>query len=218
MINDIDLENRISNALLTDGRLSAQPLTISVKNGTVTIDGWVQTYRRKLAAHEIVASFDGCRQVVNNIEVRPPELIPDPKIANYVRRALRTHADLARESITVSVRQGEVFLKGNVASQWEHTIAEDVARSAIGVRDVSNLLIIDPAAVSANVNICDEIKKVLSQTRGLREEKLDVALGAGTLVLSGEVDQLWKKETAESVARRFGLLRIRNDILVGKMK
>ena len=214
MINDVELEDRITRAMLLDSRLSAHPVAVTVKNGIVTLEGWVQTFRRKLVAQGIASSFEGCRQVINSLEVRPPEQIPDTKVATYVRRALRLHADLARESITVSVKEGMVLLKGSVASQWERTIAEDVSRSAIGVRDVQNLLIIDPAAVMENVNICEEIKAVLSQTRGLRDEQIDVALGAGTLVLSGSVKELWRKETAESVANRFGLLRIRNDIIV----
>ena len=214
MINDIELAEHIEGALLRDSRLSGQPIGITVKNGTVTLEGWVQTYRRKLAAQEIASSFEGCRHIFNNIDVRPPEPMPDKKIASYVRRALRLHADLEKESMTVSVKEGIAALKGNVSSQWERTIAEDVARSAIGVRDVQNLLVIDPAAVDENVNICEEIKQVLSHTRGLKDEQIDVALGAGILVLSGSVEELWKKETAESVANRFGLIRIRNDITV----
>ena len=214
MINDIELGERIERTLMRDSRLSAQPVGIRVKNGEVTLEGWVQTFRRKLAAQQIAAAFEGCRHVINNIEVRPPEPISDTKIASYVRRALRLHADLAKESVTVSVKEGIVSLKGNVYSQWERTIAEDVARSAIGVRDVQNLLVIDPTAVDENVSICEEIKNVLSHTRGLKDEQIGVALGAGTLVLSGSVKELWKKETAESVANRFGLIRIRNDITV----
>ena len=214
MINDTELAERIERGLVRDNRLSGQPIGITVKNGEVTLEGWVQTCRRKLAAQEIASSFEGCRHVFNNIEVRPSEPMPDKKIASYVRRALRLHADLAKESITVSVKEGVAFLKGNVSSQWERLIAEDVARSAIGVCDVQNLLIIDSATVVENVNICGEIKNVLSHTRGLINEEIDVALGAGTLVLSGSVKELWKKEIAESVANRFGLIRIRNDITV----
>ena len=184
MTNDIELASRIESALLKDSRLSGQPIGIRVKNGEVTLEGWVQTFRRKLAAQEIASSFEGCRHVSNKIEVRPPEPMPDIKIASYVRRGLRLHADLAKESVTVSVREGIASLKGNVSSQWERTIAEDVARSAIGVRDVQNVLVIDPAAVMKNVHICEEIKNVLSQTRGLINERIDVALGAGTLVYS----------------------------------
>ena len=214
MINDMKLAERIESALMRNKRLSAQPIRVIVKNGSVTLEGGVQTYRRKLAAQEIAAGFDGCRHVTNNIEVRPPERLPDSKIASYVRRALRVHADLEKESVTVSVKEGVVSLKGNVSTQWERAIAEDVARSAIGVREVQNLLFIDPDAVAENVSICEEIKRVFSQTRGLKGEKIDVALGAGILVLSGSVNELWKKEMVESVANRFGLLQIRNDIVV----
>ena len=127
---------------------------------------------------------------------------------------LRIHADVAKSAISVSVEEGVATLQGSVISDWEVQTAEDVARSALGVREVKNLLIIDPATVEENCKISEEIREVLTHTRGLRDGNVNVALAAGILVLSGTVDELWKREAAESVARRFGLLHIRNDIIV----
>jgi osmotically-inducible protein OsmY len=54
----------------------------------------------------------------------------------------------------------------------------------------------------------------MSHARGLRDADVRVAVSQGLIVLSGEVDHLWQKETAGAVAERFRPVLLRNDILV----
>jgi len=50
MLTDKTLGRLIRDAMLTDERISGQPIIISVHKGIVSLSGSVQTYRRKLAA------------------------------------------------------------------------------------------------------------------------------------------------------------------------
>lgn len=212
MPTDRELGRLVKEAMLKDERISGQPILISVHMGVVSLSGSVQTYRRKLVAQEIASSFEGCHGVENNLAVEPAGLIPDEEAAHNVRDALNANADITKDTIAVSVTGGVVSLNGNVGSNWERIIAEDVARSARGVKDVKNLLVVDLATKMEDKRLKQDVQEALSHARGLKDRNIDVAVSEGAVVLSGEVPGLAQKEMAERVVRRFRFREIRNDI------
>lgn len=214
MYPDQELEQRVQRALLLDNRVSSQAIDVAAVKGTVTLRGEVATYRRKRLAAEVAASFDGVRGVENLLEVMPAEPIADEQAAEKIRWALEVHADVTKESIGVSVKNGAVTLSGNVGSEWERRLAEDIALSVRGVRKVLNTLLVDSLEQRDDAHISREIQTALNLTRGLADADIRVAVANGTAVLSGRVGQLWQKEMAEGVARRFGLRSVRNDVEV----
>lgn len=211
---NVDLADRMRQALLEDGRLSGQPIELTVTNGIATLRGTVHSHRRKLIAHEVVASFDGCRDVINEITVEPAGSVSDDEVAAHVRAALDAHADITDEVITVSVNNGAITLNGHTAGEWGRTVAEDVALSAKGVRSVQNLLVVDLAREIEDKALSHNIAEALRYARGLRDAEIHVAVSGNLAVLSGEVQHLWQKETAGTVARRFRILQVRNEIVV----
>ena len=214
MMTDKTLGKLIKDAILKDERISGQPITISIRKRIVILSGSVQTYRRKLVAHEIASSFEGCLGVVNELVVEPPGPTSDEEIANNVRAALDAHADITKETITVSATVAVVNLNGNIGSQWERIVAEDVARSARGVKDVQNLLVVDLLTKMEDKRLEQDIEAALSHARGLKDRNINVAVSDEAIVLSGEALNLTQKEMAERIVRRFRFLEIRNDILV----
>lgn len=214
MPTDTELAKLIKHANFRDEGLSSQPIGISVSKGIVTLNGSVQTYRRKLVAHEIASSFEGCRDVINELIVEPPGSISDEETANNVRAVLDAHADITKETIAVSATAGIVSLNGNVGSQWERLIAEDVARSARGVKDVQNFLVVDFPTKMEDKRLKQDIEAAFSHARGLKDRNIHVAVSEGAIVLSGEVLNLTQKEMAERVIRQFRFREIRNDLLV----
>ena len=212
MVTDKELGKLIKQAILRDERLSFQPIEVSINKGIVTLTGSVQTYRRKLAAQELISSFEDCRDVVNKLTVKPPSSLPDKEITNNVRAALDNHADITKETIAVSVAAGVVSLNGNVGSQWERIVAEDVARSVRGVKDVSNFLVVNLPDKMEDKRLGQDIEEALCHARGLKDKKINVAASGGVIILSGKVPSLPQKEMAERVARQFRLWEIRNEI------
>lgn len=64
----------------------------------------------------------------------------DERIREDVSDKLMEHPDLDASEIEVQVAQGEVTLSGSVDSRWAKRLAEDIAESCTGVRDVMNHL------------------------------------------------------------------------------
>jgi len=144
MSKDDDLIDIMKDTLHRDERLSLEPIDVSVADGMVTLNGAARTHRRRLAAQEIVSSFEGCRDVVNKLTVDPEAPPPDTEVAKSVMCSLNASADVVADVVNVTVTNGFASLSGAVRSPWERLVAEDVARSAQGVRDVENLLVVDP--------------------------------------------------------------------------
>ena len=213
-INDQQLAALVHAALLRDERLSAQPINVSVQDRMVRLSGIVQSFRRKLVAQEIAAHFEHVRDVRNALTVEPAFVNADHEVATYVRSSLDAHADITKEAITVGVDAGKVTLTGHVASRWERSLADDIARSARGVRDVQNLLVINEFEKSVDEQMSAQICVALSHARGLRDADIHVAISDTAVVLSGEVQHLWQKETAQSVTERFRPVTIQNEIVV----
>jgi osmotically-inducible protein OsmY len=211
---DGDLTQLIKTTLLTDPRLSGHAVRVSVQDGRALLQGNVQSYRRKLLAHEIVGSIEGVHSVVNKLEVAPPDAATDEEIARSVRDALKTSADVTKETIQVAVTSGKVTLQGTVASRWEQSVADDIARGVRGVRDVVNLLVVDLESKVDDEELANAIKAAVKRTRGLTQLGLNVAVAGKLVTLSGPVAHAWQRDAAESVVRQFGLLHVRNEIQV----
>lgn len=211
---DDQLKLLIEAAIVADDRLSSESVEIEVSDGQVTLSGMVQSYRRKLAAQELVSHFHGVRDIVNDLTVEPACGTPDDDVAEHVRSLLESHADIHRAAITVAVTAGVAALSGHVATPWERKHAEEIARAARGVRDVQNLLIVNAFETAADEQMAERIRVALRHARGLHDADVHVAINESCVVLSGQVDHLWQKDTAQSVAERFRLLHLRNEIQV----
>lgn len=64
----------------------------------------------------------------------------DERILEDVNERLEEHGDLDPSDIAVSVSRGEITLDGSVTDRWSKRLAEDLAHSVSGVRDVHNRL------------------------------------------------------------------------------
>ena len=64
----------------------------------------------------------------------------DARILEDVSERLMENGHIDASDIEVDVRSGEVILKGSVANRQMKRLAEDVAASVLGVKDVQNQL------------------------------------------------------------------------------
>jgi osmotically-inducible protein OsmY len=211
---DRNLEGALRKAMVYDKRVSAQPIEISVKDAIVYLTGTVQSYRRAVAAYELAASVPGVREVSKHLVIDPPGNLRDDEVADYVRAALDAHSEVLRGAIVVSVSGGVTTLDGSVRDAWQYAVAEDVARSARGVRDVRNRLMVDLLEQINDEEISYEIQSAIHHICGISGAGINVAVNDRAVVLSGTVETLPTKEFAERVARNYGALNVRNDIEV----
>src|SRR5687768_152253 len=88
---DEEIQRDVFSELKWDARVQPNEIGVSVKDGIVTLTGWVNTYMKKWAAEKAAHRVRGVKAVANDLEVRlgTSDERTDPDIAAAVTRALQ---------------------------------------------------------------------------------------------------------------------------------
>jgi len=214
--SDIDIQRDVLEELKWDARVQPNEIGVSVKNGVVTLTGWVDSYTKKWAAEEAAHRVRGVVAVANDIEVRLPVSSErtDAEIAEAVVRALEWDAFVPLDKIKVTVSKGWVTLEGEVEWQYQKQDAERVVRRLTGVRGVSNLITVKPQTPPPS-ELKKRIEEALVRSAKLDAERIRVEVQGNKVILSGTVRSWAEKEEAERVAWLApGVLSVDNRITV----
>jgi osmotically-inducible protein OsmY len=117
-------------------------VTVTVRNGFLTLEGTVEWMFQKVAAGLAVAYLDGVKGVTNLIHVEPTAT--SGQIKTEITEALCRSAEVDAAHVRVTVDGSTVTLEGHVASCHEKQEAERAAWTTAGVTRVENLIVIAP--------------------------------------------------------------------------
>jgi len=96
-VTDDALTTTVQNQISADTAIAGQPITVSVQNGVVTLNGVVANAAQKTLAARDVAGIEGVKEVYNNLAVGPASassMTPPPAappLAPAPRPALERH-------------------------------------------------------------------------------------------------------------------------------
>jgi osmotically-inducible protein OsmY len=113
---------------------------LTVAEGVVTLDGYAPSLAHKRLAGLLAWWVPGVRDVVNGIEVIPPEEDDDGEITDAVRIALEKDPLVDAGEVGVSTRDAVVTLAGVVPCDVQRHAAERDAWCVFGVNGVRNEL------------------------------------------------------------------------------
>lgn len=102
----------------------AGTIVISVEDGVITLDGEVLSLSHKRLAGVLAWWTPGCRDVVNGLEVVPPEEDGDDEVADALRLVLEKDPLVHANQIRGSVSNCVVTLEGLAADEEERRMAE----------------------------------------------------------------------------------------------
>jgi osmotically-inducible protein OsmY len=123
--------------------LGADPcgdVTVSVKDGVITLDGHMISLSHKRIAGVLAWWTPGRRDVVNGLGVEPPENDNDDEVADALRLVLELDPQVDPDQIRVTSRDCVVTLDGFVRTAREKQLAELDAWYLFGVDKVVNNL------------------------------------------------------------------------------
>jgi osmotically-inducible protein OsmY len=115
-------------------------IEVSVTDGVVLLDDHVTNLAQKRLAGVLAWWVPGSRDVVNGLEVTPPEDDTDDEVTDAVRIALEKDPFLNADQIRVSTRNDVVTLEGLVSTETQKQMAEHDAWYVFGVDNVINRL------------------------------------------------------------------------------
>src|SRR6266404_965802 len=113
---DEAIQTDVLEELKWDMRVRPNEIGVAVKDGIVTLTGWVDSYLKKMAAEEAAHRVHGVKAVANDIEVRLPGFAErtDADIAAAAVRALEWDTGIPTDKVKVTVSKGWVTLEGEV--------------------------------------------------------------------------------------------------------
>jgi osmotically-inducible protein OsmY len=113
-------------------------IAVAVADGIVTLDGEVPSLAHKRLAGVLAWWVPGSRDVVNGLEVVPPEADNEGEISDAVLLALEKDPLVDADQIWVGTRGAVVTLGGVVPSEPQREVAEHDAWCVFGVDEVVN--------------------------------------------------------------------------------
>jgi osmotically-inducible protein OsmY len=215
MKSDRDIERDVKEELEWDPDLDTSDIAVSVKDGVVTLAGFVKSYTDKYEAEAAAKRVSGVKGVANDLEVRLPSIDerPDPDIARDAVAALKSQLPISSENIKIVVKNGWVTLEGQVEWQYQKNTAESAVRRIKGVKGVSNMILLKPRVEPAEIK-----KKILDAFKRNAEidaNRIQVETNGSEVILKGTVRSWMEREEAERVAWSApGITKVEDRIVV----
>jgi osmotically-inducible protein OsmY len=195
---DQQIQQQVMAELKWDAKIQPNEIGVAVKDGIVTLTGWVDSYLKKWSAEDAALRVTGVKGVANDIEVKLASERTDADIAESALRALEWDAFVPSNQIQVTVSKGWVTLRGDVEWQYQKEDAERVVRRLAGVKGVSNLIMVKPRATPSDLK--KKIENALVRNATLDANRIDVDIQGSKAILKGTVRSWAEKEEAERVA------------------
>jgi len=190
------IQRDVLDELRWDARVRETDVGVEVKQGIVTLTGTLDTWTARVAAQEAAHRVAGVLDVANDIRVRPHGSLEktDAEIAKALRETLERDVLVDDEFIHSTVSGGVVTLEGTVESWSQHEDASRAIRNLAGVKEVRNLLVVEPPSVPM-IEIRDAIEGALERHATHAGKHVKIAVEDGAVILSGEAPS-WAERAA----------------------
>jgi osmotically-inducible protein OsmY len=244
-IQDAATTARIETLFMVNDRLSALDINTTTRNDVVTLEGTVADRDERDLADDLARSVDNVTDVVNQIEVSAsdgsgtraddPETTPDLRrrvsdanLAATVRSRIRSH-DRIDGNVNVRSTEGAILLTGQVHSEEQKALAEDLASGTRGVEKVDNEIEVLDAHGNVTAEeggnsvvdvLSDEwaekrVEQAIAFSRNVSIWDLDVEVDDNVCVLVGTVPTEEAKKLAGDIALETrGVDEVVNKIVV----
>jgi hyperosmotically inducible protein len=149
---DAWIDGKLEGSYLLNSELDGFKIGTEVENGNVTLTGTVPSDAHKQLAEEIAKNLDGVANVTNNLAVAETgdeyaetdrnfsSRFYDMTTTVGLKSNFAVNDELEAHEINIDTKDGVVMLEGEVETQAEAMLAEEIASSYDHVTSVQNNL------------------------------------------------------------------------------
>ena len=216
IVADGNIGAQVRTMLASDVVVDAADIWVSVKDGTVTLRGSVDSAVEKQRAASDAWSVAGVVGVNNRLLVDSPHDVGPSALADDFGNALSARASVDERDIRVAVHGSQVVLRGATDTAWQKHRAEEVARSIVGVESVENRLAVVPTESIEDQRLAERIVAALQRSAIVDPEDITVEVEAGKVMLTGNVESHDARKAAVEAARELvGVTSVRTNLHIG---
>src|SRR5205823_2417892 len=169
-MTDKEIQQAVLRELEWEPLVKSTEVGVAVKDGIVTLTGYVDSYTKRYYAEQAAKRVYGVKAVVNDLQVHLPTSSErtDEDIARAAVRALENRITVPRDRIKVRVSDGWITLEGDVEWHYQREAAESAVRYLSGVKGVTNLITVKPRVSPTDIRA--KIEEALRRTAELDAE------------------------------------------------
>jgi len=199
--SDSEIKNDVLSELKYEPTVKATDIGVTVKEGTVTLTGFVTSYGEKRDAVKATQRVGGVRAVADDIKVKFPDAMK--RTDGAIAAAAADHLEWASwsvppRSVQVTVSDGWVTLEGQVEWQYQKEAAETAVHRLSGVKGVFNSILIKPKVDATNVEAA--ILAAFERSALVNATGIDVATSGNKVSLTGNVRNYAERDEAARIA------------------
>jgi osmotically-inducible protein OsmY len=143
------------------------------------------------------------------------KVVPDNQLRELVMREVDWDPEITSTDIAVVVDEAVVALTGFVHSYAEKLAAERAAKRIYGVKGVANDIEVKPGVQLSDPEIARNAVTALETRANVPDNKIQVTVKNGWLILDGDVEWQYQRVAAESAVKNLtGVKGVTNQILI----
>ena len=198
--SDTELHNDVLAELKYEPGVNVADIGVLLKDGTVTLNGYVTSYAEKWNAVTATKRVAGVRAIADDIVVKLPSslLRNDGDIAGAAANQISWFSYIPEGAVKVLVREGWITLEGELEWAYQRNDVENNVKFLAGVRGVTNQIVIKSRLSSADVK--SSIETAFERNALLDAESIEVEISGTLATLRGRVRNYAERDEAERVA------------------
>ncbi len=197
---DAELKSDVLAELKYEPGVNISDIGVLVKDGAVTLNGFVTNYGEKWNAVSATKRVAGVRAIADDIVVKlsSSQIRTDGDIAGAAANQISWFSSVPTGAVKVVVRDGWLTLEGELDWGYQRSDVENNVQFLAGVKGVTNLITVKSKVSAADVK--DSIEAAFERSALLDGEKIQVETSGNKVTLSGKVRNYAERDEAARVA------------------
>lgn len=196
MKTDSELQRDVLDELKWEPSVRATDIGVEAKQGVVTLAGHVGSFVEKWNAERAAERVAGVKALAVEMDVRLPESVTrtDADIALSAKNILDWGSAFPYDTVKVMAEGGWITLTGQVDWQFQKQAAVDSIRYLLGLKGITNQIVIKKVAASSAIK--SGVEAALTRSSRPNHQNLSVEVRDGEVTLTGNVHSFSERDAA----------------------